>query len=102
MPQRNTSEVTFRAHGVCDAVDGTNAPRGAMGLLSNLIPDPATTDVFVARPAAVALIDFVALGFAAPGEANATLVVGDTVYGMIPTARNALMDEPFCVNLATG
>ncbi len=73
-----------------------------MAALANLIPDPTTRGVFVARPAALSLIDFVIGGFTAPGFISSALVVGDVVYGTIATGRNAAHDEPFAYNMATG
>ena len=94
MALRNARAQTFQPLGVTDAVDGTNAPRGAMRLLTNLIPDPKTNHVFICRPAAEVVIDFVAGGFNAPGFQSGELVIGDLVYGTIATTLNAGKDEP--------
>ncbi len=101
MPLRRGTPFTFKPTGLSDAVDGTNVPAGAMASLANLIPDPSTRNVFVARPASVKASDFVAGGFTAPGFVSGELVVGDLVYGMVATGRNAAKDEPYCFNMAT-
>jgi hypothetical protein len=102
MTLRNAKMLRHICSGVSDAVDGTNTYPGSMLALSNLIPDPATTGVYVPRPAALSIIDFIAGGFAAPGFISGLVVVGDLAYGMIATTRNAGNDEPFVYNLATG
>lgn len=99
MALRRGHSVTFRPDTLSDAVDGTNAPAGAMVNLANLVPDPATSGIYVCRPAAAQKTAFA--GFNAPGFVSAQLVVGDIVYGMIASARNAGKDEPFVYNLAT-
>lgn len=102
MPLRNGTPVRHVPSGVVDAVDGTNAPAGAMTALTNLIPDTATRGVYVPRPAAVLAGDFVASGlFASSGFISSQIVIGDLVYGTIATSRNAGKDEPFVYNLAT-
>lgn len=102
MALRNGTEHRLIPYGVCDCVDGTNAPAGAMKAMANLIPDPSTHGVAVPRPAAVSIVDFVAGGFASPGFISSQLVVGDTVYGTIASTRNAAKDEPFAYNLSAG
>jgi hypothetical protein len=72
-----------------------------MVLLANLVPDPAMNGSFVPRPAAVATLDFAALGFTAPGFISSLLVLGNLAYGTIASGRNPGHDEPFCVNLLT-
>lgn len=102
MPIRNSYPVRIVPTTLSDAIDGTNAPAGAMTALTNLVPDPATRGIFVPRPAAVEEIDFVAGGFLTPGEVTGLLVVGNRVAGMIPTARFAGHDEPFAYDLEAG
>lgn len=96
MALRNAREFRHIPHGVCDAVDGTNAVAGSMKALTNLIPDPATAGVWVPRPGAVRLADFVTANFATPGFISSCLVIGDIAYGTIASTRNAGKDEPFC------
>ena len=93
--------LTFRPKGITDAVDGTNVASGAMVLLANLIPDPATAGVWVPRPAAVPQIDFIADRFTTPGFVSGYIVIGNTVYGTVASGRNPGHDEPFCFDLAT-
>lgn len=100
MPIQNSKMLTIRPFGVCDAVDGTNAPKGAMSILSDLIPNPSTRNQFVCRPASVLASSF--SGFITPGVPNALLVVGNIAYGFVPSGRNAGKDEVFAYNLSTG
>lgn len=94
MALRGATPLTFRAVGVCDAIDGSNAPPGSMYALQNLIPNPRNAQTFVPRPAAVQLTNF--SGFTTPDRVSVLLVVGTLVYGMIGSARFAGKDEPFC------
>lgn len=99
MALRRGSPFTFRAAGLCDAVDASNAPAGAMSTLANLCPSPATRGQFVPRPAATQSSNFA--GFTTPAQVEALLVVGDIAWGVIASGRNAGKSEPFCYNLAT-
>lgn len=99
MPLRNAKDLTIQPKGLSDAVDGTNTFPGAMGNLTNLIPDPSTPTQWVSRPAAQQLTTFP--GFASPGFVSASLVVGDLEYGMIASALNAGKDQPYVYNIAT-
>lgn len=100
MPLRKAQPFTFRAFGVCDAVDGSNAPQGAMSQLANLVPNPTTKRQFVPRPAATQVTNF--SGFTTPAQGEALLVVGTRAYGMIASARFAGKSEPFCYDLVNG
>ena len=96
--------LTFRATTLCDAVDGTNGPPGAMASLANLVPDPGMRDAFICRSACGKKGTF---STATPAYAGATfvsalLVVGNTAYGMVATTRFAGHDEPFCLDLTGG
>lgn len=99
MAIRHAREVPWRPRGLSDAVDGSNGFAGAMALLSNLIPDPATADVWVCRPASTSKSTFG--GFTTPGFESGLLVVGDIAYGLVASGRNAGKDEPFAYNIAT-
>lgn len=100
MPIRRAQSLTYKASGVCDAVDGTNAPQGAMTALANLIPNPASRNQFVPRPAATQISNF--SGFTTPTQGEALLVIGARAYGMIASARYAGKSEPFCYDLLAG
>lgn len=100
MPLRRGKPLRFQPTTVCDALDGTNGPSGAMQVLTNLIPDPATDKVWVPRPGAQKV--FNGTGIMNPAIPTGLLVVGNTAYGTIPSARNPGYDEPFAVNLLTG
>src|SRR5258706_16157459 len=99
MALRHSRPITVKPRTLSDSVDGSNAPPGAMALLTNLIPDPSTADVFVCRPAAISKSTFAS--FSTPGFLSGLLIVGDIAYGMIASARNAAKDEPFAYNIAT-
>jgi hypothetical protein len=103
MPTERGQPLTYRPITLSDAVDGTNAPNGAMSLLTNLVPDPATRHVWVPRPAAEVEIDFTTSGFTEPiGFVSGMVVVGDTVYGMVATADTPGFDQPFAYDLDAG
>lgn len=93
--------LTWKARGLSDAKDASNAPAGAMNKLSNLIPDPSTRNLFVPRPAATSLTTFA--GFTNPAQINALLTVGNIVYGMIAETGGAFAgkDVPFAFNAST-
>lgn len=100
MALRRAQPTPYIVKGVSDALDGTNAPRGSMVALTNLIPDPTTQGLFVCRPASVLQTDF--FGVNTPGFISAMKVIGTRAYGMIASAQNAGRDEPFCFDLVTG
>jgi len=58
MALRKAKALTFRPTGLSDSQDGTNTFAGAMQILTNLVPNPATDKTFVPRPAAQPLIFF--------------------------------------------
>jgi hypothetical protein len=100
MGLRGASPLTFRASGACDAIDGSDAPPGAMAQLKNLIPNPRNIRQFVPRPASVQTTNFT--GFATPAKVNALLTVGSREYGMIASAAFAGHDQPYCYDLEAG
>lgn len=100
MPIRNGQTLTFRAQGVCDSIDGTNAMPGAMKTLTNLVPNPANRNQFVPRPASTQVTDFT--GFTLPEGGEALLIIGAFAWGMIASDRFAGKSEPFCYDLANG
>lgn len=99
MPLRNSRPYTHRPSGCVDAIDGSNAPKGAMTMLQNLVRSPSTRGMWVPRPAAVELTAFA--GISSPGFVSSLCVVGDIAYGTIASARNAGYDEPFAYNIET-
>ena len=99
MPTRDAKPLTIKPFGVCDVVDGTNAPPGSMMSLQNLIPNPTTQNTFTCRPASVKITNF--SGFTSPGFISVILIQGNLVWGMIATGRNTGYDEPFCYNIST-
>lgn len=93
MPLPNTTPMRWTPRGTSDTLDGTNSPSGAMGALTNLIPDPSTPFCFQCRPAVAQLTAFT--GFSSPGVVAVAYQLGTRVYGLVATARNSGHDEPF-------
>lgn len=100
MPFANSTPLKFSPSTVCDALDSGDVPSGAMAALTNLIPDPTTRNVFQCRPASARKTVFDI--FTMPGFVSCYEILGNQVYGMIATARNAGRDEPFCYDLIAG
>ncbi len=99
MVQTNARPLQWRPRGVSDAVDGTNAFRGAMASLQNLVPSPTTPGTFVPRAASSQLTDF--SGYTLPTAVSARLVLGTRVYGMLSSNDYPGKDLPFCYDIAT-
>ncbi len=99
MSLRNATPLRHSPAGLSDSLDGSSAFAGSMSSLQNLIPDPTTKNLWQCRPAATLITDFT--GFASPGFISVDKVVGNRIYGMIATARNAGKDEPFCYDMTT-
>lgn len=97
MAIRKATPMFFSPAGVSDTLDGTNVFPGAMAALTNLIPDLATPNLWAPRPASISVTTFG--GFTTPGFISVYQVVGNFVFGMISSGRNATHDEPFCFDL---
>jgi hypothetical protein len=97
MAIRKSTPMFFSPAGVSDTLDGTNVFPGAMAALTNLIPDLATPNLWAPRPASISLTAFG--GFTAPGFISVFEILGQFVFGMISSGRNAGHDEPFCYDL---
>ncbi|MGR3910014.1 hypothetical protein Q3A80_23515 [Burkholderia sp. SR8] len=92
--------VRFTPKGLCDALDATDAFPGACSLLANLVFDQGNPELIVPRPGVgTALTTF--SGFTSPTFVSVYIVIGNVVYGMVSTGRNAGFDEPFAYNLST-
>jgi hypothetical protein len=100
MPIANALPMTFKAVGLSDANDATNAFPGAMGVLKDMIPNPAVKGQWAPRPAATQTTNF--NGFSTPAQGEALIVIGSRAYGMIASARFAGKSEPFCYDLVGG
>ena len=96
----NAQAISIRPVGLSDAVDGSNAPAGAMAILKDLIPNPTTAYQYVPRPASVSAYNFA--DFTTPTALTCLLVVGTRAYGFVSTARFAGHDEPFIYDLRAG
>lgn len=97
MAIRRATPMWFSPSGVSDTLDGTNVFPGAMASLSNLIPDLATPNLWAPRPASISLTSFGS--FTTPGFISVFEILGQYVFGMIASGRNAGHDEPFCWDL---
>lgn len=97
MAIRKSQPMFFSPAGVSDTLDGTNVFPGACVALSNLIPDLATPNLWGPRPASIGLTSFA--GFTTPGFISVFELLGQFVFGMIASGRNAGHDEPFCYDL---
>jgi len=97
---RNGVPLSFVARTLSDATDATNAGRGAMRALANLVPDPTTRGNWVCRPGQVDTIEFSSLNAAT--FVTAMLPVGNIVYGMVSSGLFAGKDQPFAYDLDAG
>ena len=103
MPLSNAKPMTWQIKGVSDAIDGSNAFKGAMRAMRNLVPSPATLEHWVPRPARDYLLDMVAAGvWTSPGVVSNLIVFGGHAYGFVASLRNPGRDEPFVVDATTG
>src|SRR5258708_26041322 len=95
--------LTWKARSLSDAKDATNAPSGAMTLLSNLIPDPSTKHLFTPRPAASQLSAFAGAGLTTPAQVNELITVGAIAYGFCADTAGAFngKDVPYAFNVLT-
>lgn len=100
MPLRKQHPVRFAPKGLSDAYDSTEAFPGACRSLQNLIFDQSNPELMVCRPGVgTALTSFGS--FTTPTFVTVHITIGNTVYGMVSTARNAGKDEPFAYNIDT-
>jgi hypothetical protein len=100
MATKNATPFTFSPTSLSDCLDATHAFTGACARLTNLIPDPSTTNLWQCRPAAIRLTDFG--DFDTPGFISALKVIGTRAYGMIASNLNPGKDEPFCYDIPSG
>lgn len=101
MSNRKDYPVNFTPRGLCDAWDATAVFPGACLSLQNLIFDQSNPEQVVSRPGVgTPLTSF--SGFTAPTFISSQISIGNQIYGMVSTGRNAGQDEPFSYNVATG
>lgn len=96
---RNSQPLTWSPNGVTDSRDSSQAPKGSMAQLANLIPDPSTAQLWQCRPAITRLTNFPL--FITPGFISAFHIAGDLGFGLIASGRTPGFDEPFCYNFVT-
>lgn len=95
MPIREkTIPVRFTPRGLVDALDATDKFPGASTALTNLVFDQSNPEIMVSRPGVGSGITSFA-GFLSPGVVSVHVTIGTVTYGMIATARNSSLDEPF-------
>lgn len=95
---RGSQPLTWSPHGCTDAIDSSQSFPGCMTALTNLIPDPSTSDVWMCRPAATQLTNFPT--FNTPGFISCGRIVGNYFYGLMRTNRTPGFEEPFVWDLA--
>jgi len=98
MALRKAKPVGFTPKGLTDAYDATQAFPGACRSLQNLVFDQANPEIVNCRPGVVQLTDFT--GFTTPTFVTCFIAIGDMVYGMVSTGRNAGYDEPFAYSVS--
>lgn len=94
-------QLRWLVKGVTEALDGSSAFPGAMLSLSNLIPDPRTPGLWIARPASQSKTTF--SGFTSPAAVSVLFVLGNIAYGLIGETSGTYngKDVPFALNLLT-
>lgn len=92
--------MRFSPKGLVDAFDSTDKFPGACVKLANLVFDPGNPEIVISRPGVTSLTTFGS--FTVPAFVSVQCTVGDLVYGMIASNRNAGKDEPFCFDHAAG
>lgn len=99
MGLRNGKPIRWSPTSVTDSADGTNAEKGAMAGLINLVSDPTTARCLVPRPASIELTNFT--GFTAPGFVSCLYVTNNLAYGMIAGTAGGFAghDIPFVYDL---
>lgn len=100
MALRKSRPLRFVAHGLSDALDGTDVFEGACSVLQNLIPDAGTIGIWVCRPASTKQTAFA--GFTTPGFVSAGYINGSRFYGLISSGLTLGFDQPFCYDLVAG
>jgi hypothetical protein len=98
---RNGQPVRFTPKGICDAFDATDAFPGACATLQNLVFDQGNPELVLSRPG-VGAAQTTFGSFTTPTFVSVFTVIGNIVYGMVSTGRNAGKDEPFAFDLVGG
>src|SRR5271157_1573502 len=86
MTLRNARPLRFSPAGLSDTLAEEDAFPGACAILTNLIPEPSTKNVWTPRPASILSTSFP--GFNAPTGVPLFKVVGEYVFGFVSTSRN--------------
>ena len=99
-PCSNAKPLRFSPAGLSDALAEEDAFPGACSVLTNLVPDPSTKNLWAVRPASTLETAFGS--FNTPTGVSVFKVVGDYVFGLVSSAHYPGYDEPFCFDLTTG
>lgn len=97
MTLRRQRTLSFKPHGVTDAVDGTNGLPGSLKAAVNLVPSMHTKNVWVPRTALRKAFDL-----PQSGQGEALIEIGNQVWGMIQSSNFPGQSEPFGYDLNTG
>jgi len=92
--------MKFTPSGLVDAYDSTGKFPGACRTLKDLIFDRSNPEIMISRPGVTTAYNF--SDFTTPGFVSVHAIIGTRIYGMVATARNTGMDEPFCYDFSTG
>lgn len=98
---KDTRVKRFSPTSLSDSLDATDEFPGACSLLSNLVPDPSTRNVWTCRPGAVKIFDKTNFAFGGvPTLIDCFKVVGSNVYGIVENPGGGSA-QPFAWNLLT-
>ncbi len=97
---RKTHVLRFSPSTASDTLDANDAPSGACSTITNLIPDPSTRGVWVAKPTAGITNTMQNGATPNPGTISVFLVVGTFVYGLIENTVSGT-ETPFCIDASS-
>lgn len=94
---RHSRVIRISPSTACDAIDGQDVPLGSCSSIINMIPDPSTKNVWAAKPTAITINNFTPF-ISNAGTVSCMIVVGNYIYGLIPSSLNAGKEQPFCID----
>src|SRR5215471_1419233 len=100
MAIRRAYPIHFTPKGLADAFDSTEAFAGACQRLQNLIFDQGNPEIVISRPGVGNPLTVFG-SFTTPTFVSVHVAIGNVIYGMVSTGRNAGQDEPFAYNVLT-